>query len=173
MQRSPCLNCDLRDQDKRNSICEHCQERLDYVDGIGDTTASMPIENTDLLEKESPIMRKLFTADEKQFLSDNFDSMTHKEMAEKLGRSTPSITQKLAKMGLRKNFLKTEDSNQNRDLKSLNQIDEYANRDFFILDFSKHPELFDDLKQLSESEFRTPENQILFLIKSEIERKTV
>lgn len=38
-----------------------------------------------------------------------------------------------------------------------------AGKDFFILDFSRHPDLYDKLIEMAAEKFRTPELQILFL----------
>lgn len=167
MQRSPCLDCDLADQDKRNPTCDNCQKRLEYVDGIGDARASMPIEKTDLAEKRDPAMKKRFSEQDNQFLHDNYKTMTHKQLGEKLGRSTASITQRLNRLGLKKHGKHEIGANsiENRQI-------ENKNRDFFILDFSDFRDLFDGLNQIAKDNFRTPENQILYLIKREIERKS-
>ena len=31
MKSSPCFHCQLKDQDKNNPMCMHCDKRLDYV----------------------------------------------------------------------------------------------------------------------------------------------
>lgn len=34
MKGSPCLECDLKDEDKNNSSCRRCSARIRYVRGL-------------------------------------------------------------------------------------------------------------------------------------------
>ena len=55
--------------------------------------------------------RTYYTKEETQFLLDNCEIMTRKEMAEALGRQTPSVTQKLLRMNKKPISFKKQTSN--------------------------------------------------------------
>ena len=45
--KSPCLSCELKDEDKNNPTCEACTKRILYDKSLGPPTASMP-ENVNM-----------------------------------------------------------------------------------------------------------------------------
>ena len=102
-------------------------------------------------------------------MRDNYRTMTHRKMAEKLGRTAPVVSFKLSQLKLKKydgsEDPKTISKNENRDFKP-EKIGK--NRDFFVLDFENESDLFDGLVELAKIERRTPENQILHLIEQAV-----
>lgn len=46
MKSNPCLQCQLKNQDKNNQICMHCNKRLDYVSHI-EKELSFAMTNTE------------------------------------------------------------------------------------------------------------------------------
>lgn len=48
MDKSPCLDCDYKYENKNSERCMNCRDRLQYVGEIGDMTHSLPMDKTDL-----------------------------------------------------------------------------------------------------------------------------
>ena len=99
MVRSPCLACELVDKDKRNTTCDACKKRKQYVAGLGGTTASVPVDLTDI----GGAMRNTWTEADVQFLKDNIDKMSNKALGVKLGRSESAVANRLSILNIKRN----------------------------------------------------------------------
>ena len=164
--QSPCIenNCEFKDTDKNRPECIDCQARKDYVLALGGPSTSVPVEITNFGGR----MRtwKKWTAEDKQFLKQNYQTMTNKQIGEQLGRQAHNVAAKLGNMNLKRNRFPKEDvtlpPSPGLDLTKKIQKPN-SRKDYFILDFSPYSNLYHGLQALAEKNFRTPENQILCL----------
>jgi len=117
--------------------------------------------------------RREFSIQDKQFLTENYLNLSIKEMADHLNRSLGVIQSKLSKMGLSKQQdLKIQRSSPliGKEISYSPPELEGNKKDFFIIDFSEHNSLYQHLLQSAALEYRTPRQQILYLISKSIER---
>jgi len=183
MQRSLCNDCELKNADKRNSSCESCVVRHDYADRIGDPAISLPIEMTDMGLKMKPKTFKYWTTEDVEFIKENINTMTNKQLAEYLGRTKSAVDNQLVKMKIKRNgnfkrgVVDSEYTSSSPDpLPADDNSKDFSvpleqSKDFFILDFSECGQLYDRFLDYSKLKFRKPENQILYLISKELNRE--
>ena len=172
MQRSPCLECEYKGADKRNPTCTDCQKRKDYVASIGGLTASVPVELTNMGRKMgSGRTWKKWTEDDVNFLKENVNRMTNKQMADHLGRPVTAVAGKLSVLNIKRNsdfkpgVVFENDNPKSNSLLTSDKIEPVNNRkNFFIVDFSKYGDLYDRFLSFANKNFRTAENQILYLV---------
>jgi hypothetical protein len=121
---------------------------------------------------EGGLMRKVYSDEEKQFLIDNIDSMSNKQLGERLGRSAGAISVALSNFGLKRN--------RNRKPAAASEPEPIAapaksNGNHLSIDFSDYPDILENICTAAKEEIRTPEQQVLFWLKKEvlIKRKEV
>lgn len=182
MEKSPCLECDLLHQSKNNSKCVNCKPVKQYADRMaqGGDSVSVPIEVSDMATRGR---ENLWTKDEIEFLRENYCRLNNRELASELGRTESAVVFRLSKLKLRrrkasagKKAIKTETvipseaspepigSDSVTLFSSSDNLPMVPNKDFLIVDFSDHPDLFNKLKLLAKENFRPPEYEIFYLI---------
>lgn len=106
--------------------------------------------------------------------------MTNKQMAGQLGRSVSSLSVKLSALHITRDGNAKFNELDNKDLDEFQEAESVGRRvkellnspktpsqpgcNFLTIDFTNHGDLYDRFLSFVESEFRTPENEILFLI---------
>jgi hypothetical protein len=121
-------------------------------------THSVPVELTDMRFNEKMKPRR-YTEEDKQFLRDNYDSMTNRQLSEKMGRSVASVTGTLFRLGLERQ--QGNGFKRGLPVENINPLTE-AGR--FLLDFSDHPDLYNRLFEEAAKHFRSPQQQALYYI---------
>ena len=124
-------------------------------------TASIPVELTDM--GENMRKSKRWSDADIHFLKENVNQMTNKQMGDQLGVSPPAVSVKLSAFKIKRD--KKSDRAYTKDLST--QVELPANpkkKDFFILDFSQHGDLYDRLLSFADDNFRTADNQALYFI---------
>lgn len=195
MERSPCLQCDLLYENKNNPTCDACRPVKEYADRIaaGGGSQSLDIGGTDMAISGR---ERLWTAQEDEFLQNNFMKMKNRELAGELDRTENAVTFRLSKLELRrqKKRRKRSDTPPEKSTPSRPPAEKIpeevkqilvpelwkdgkpdrppagevpawsAKKDFMIIDFSSHPELFVKLQTMAAKNYRPPEYQIFYLI---------
>jgi hypothetical protein len=185
MERSPCLECDLLHEDKRNPDCEACQKKDQYVGRLGRPNENLPIEMTDMADKKQ--IRR-WTPGELKYLKDYYLTMTNGEMSAELKRTENAVAFKMHQLKLRRSKPKIAPIKHSKEvprppdqtarphhsalepistgkidlLPPVGNLPALSNKDFLIIDFSSYPDLYDNLLKTASENFRTPELQILF-----------
>ncbi len=98
MERSPCHECDLLHESKKNPRCEACRHVKEYDLSMGRNSEPVPLEMCYMTAK----INKRWTSDEDEFLKDNFLAMKNKELAVELGRTERAVVQRLSTLKLRR-----------------------------------------------------------------------
>lgn len=174
MEVSPCKSCVLGDQDKNNDQCLNCNDRLAYVYSMGDNSQSLPIERTDMTSKNNN-GRKAYSPEDKQFLFRNYKTMTNRQLADELGRSPASIAGTLSHYGLLRSGNRQSKNVSDQPGRNQGKLTTTDNMEpaldgtvikstYVVIDFEEHGELFESLLKLAKSQYRSPKDQILFLI---------
>lgn len=191
--KSPCLSCDLKDHSKDNQVCKECDERVQYVnsiDGIELPDQDMRIRKKASLGKlkkaESYIQSVCdqYHIDLSDFKSRKFGGNlreTRRQVANTLrydhGLSMKDIgkllnkTQQAVSVILNPKEVKPTSKNlnnkpiSNKDNKVESKASHTSNvKDYIYVCFKDRPELFKQLIESAEKNFRTPDGQALYLI---------
>ena len=220
-QKSPCLECNLLNEDKNNPECRDCSKRIEYDRSLGPPIYPLPgiinmngkaglsagnvaeknIEEIDKMldsresqhEKDEKIENlincicKEYYIDADYLKSGGRKGRTHearKKIVEKLMSKEFNLTQaKIAKLlGLSNNgvyfIIKRIREESKKDTispapapkKITSKTDFETSNDYMILiKFEDHQEIYEKLIAIAADQFRTPENQILFMIKERLE----
>lgn len=164
-----------------------CQKRVDYA--AGDMTHSTPMELSDLTKEiEMPEQQKErktqrpWTKEEKEFLRLNRKKMTYKQMAEALERPACHIGTAIHRFKIKSSssqkdeqVVKLKDAEDSTGAEDSTPIEvtetdhkpalaHGCRKDYFALDFSDYEELYNLLIEISKGNFRTPQEQALFII---------
>ena len=168
--RSPCIenDCAFKDADKNRPECLDCADRKDYVLSMGGPSRSVPLQFTEFGGRMKTY--KKWTFEDETFLRDNYQAMTNRQMGEHLHRKARNVSTKLNNMNLKRdrNLAPGTTVNVGAPDPDRKLTDLKRREDFFILDFTPYPNLYNGLIQLAERNFRSPENQIFALVSRRI-----
>ncbi len=90
--------------------------------------------------------------------------MTQAEMAKHLNRDFHQTGYAIQKY-VRKQKIKKKEFNSNKTFVPKSPVhSDNASNDCFVLDFTEHKELYERLLTIAQENFRTPQNQALFMI---------
>lgn len=183
MSNSPCRNCEFALKDKNRSECLNCKAKERYVASMGGMTHSLPIEQTDMARKRKVIQFKsskkpqtkkefkmpkgnVWTDQDDQFLRDNFKTMNNWEISKRLNRTPNAVQFRLSTIGLRRNNRQAVQKELVQDKRAARQPKK------IIIDFAGYDDLYEKFMDYIKTQFRTAEEQILYLINQDISHRT-
>ena len=157
-----CKDCELGEQvEKRYQDGRAKLKLIENGSGTGNKATAAAVDEIEvpiefaaglMAVEDKPSDKKWFyTKQEIQFLKDNIDNMTNKQLADAIGRDEKAVCNKLLNMGLRRTRKKKK-------------------KPTLTLDFTSCKKLYEELHRLAILEFRTPEAQVFYLIKQAVER---
>jgi len=192
--KSPCVTCERVGEleDKNNSICLNCVERLNYVKVIESGNISdlklftVPKQSEQFTKVEYPIKVEV-KEDIKKCLTEGCLSPAkssgyclkcygRRKWRERHGKSLEDPIQSRG-TSIRGKY--DEAKNQGLTLKELTKSKRESQKDkekatkIVTLDLSSHPELWDTLVKHSNEELRTIENQVIWNLKNSIGNRVI
>ncbi len=190
MDRSPCLDCDRREKDKRHPRCVACTRRKDYADSMGATYYTLPLEMTDMGNK-----MKRWSDEDRRYLINNYLTKKNKELALDLNCTPIAVAGQLSNLKLRRNARRSSktgivpaESKESKSAGTKKTISGYRSsgessgkrknkpnpdggKRFgnFMLDFRSHGDLHDRFCAFCAGQFRDPNQQVLYMITQAVE----
>lgn len=194
--RSPCLACDLKDQSKDNPVCKECDERVQYVDlinGIERPDKAMRVKkqpSSDKLRRAELYIQSTcekHLIDLKDLKSRKFSGnlgavrrdiahtlrydfkLSMKSIGKLLNKSQQAVSvilnPKEAKPILPPGATNTHTTGRPDQTVEESEPDKI----FIIINFKDHPDIHEHLIKTAKTNFRKPEDHVLYLINKERE----
>ena len=175
IMKRTCALC--RDKNNDDISKEDVKDLFDEINADQDQSESVCDQIQKKNKENSKGKQKRWSGEDDQFLRDNIDKMSNQEMANELGRTQAAVAFRLVKQKIKR---KPKSKNlrramilpftiwvnsvlKNRTCIDCRNLDPTSLK--ITVNFSNHLDLWDEIKEIAKKCLRTPENQILWMIK--------
>lgn len=189
--KSPCLECELKDQNKSNPTCRDCEKRVKYCAALGGLSSSVP----DSVSLGGDTTRRKNTRSNAEGRENNMEPATQICKDTKCGsagqprsiedfqvhgpsgkrleicrecmgrRKREGHAAKKKKAPAKKAAPKPATETAGKKMKKIDSDTIVPAETQLTIDFAQHPDVLKKIKEVAKDKIREPENQVLYWLK--------